>query len=131
MLQGCSRPDDPHQQLQSTLDELETAIEQRDRRAVKSFFSDDFLAAIQQKQENLDLLMRYHFRINQRVEVIRYDETITLQAKAADVTGEVVLLGTSNFLPERGRRFSYESRWVQQGDKWKLQRLRSQSVTDH
>lgn len=130
LLTACTQPSDPRQQLLKTLDQLEVAIEQRDRPGVNKFLSDDFLAAAKQQQQNLDLLMRYHFRINQRIEVIRQDQTINMQNNRADVSGAVLLLGTSNILPERGRRFSYESRWMLKSGEWKLQRLRWQALAE-
>jgi hypothetical protein len=53
---------------------------------------------------------------------------INLMSDIADVQLEALLLGSSQWLPERGRRYRVQMRWHKQDGDWLLSRLDWQAL---
>ncbi|MCF6194297.1 MAG: hypothetical protein L3J46_08195, partial [Kangiellaceae bacterium] len=56
------------------------------------------------------------------------DREVRLNEKNADVIFKVLLLGSSDWLPERGQIYNVTSRWKKEKGAWVISRLRWQKT---
>lgn len=128
-LAGCAVEDDASR-LNRALQELQTAIEERDAGAVIDHLTDDFQAQADIDARKLRAMMFYYFRQYRQITVFATGQRIRLDGEQADVTVNALLLGGEQLIPERGKRYQVEMRWLKQRGDWKLSRLRWQASTD-
>jgi valyl-tRNA synthetase len=106
------------------------AVEERSVRQVQKFLADDFRTARHSNSQQLRSFMLLHFRQNKVIKVFTSNIQIVLQKEKADMVFNVLVTGSSNWLPERGRRFEVKSRWIKQDGDWKISRVNWQELTD-
>lgn len=121
-LVACSTPDEKTR-LQETLDELVGAVEARSVTGVQKYFSNDFKTTRHADTQQVKTFMLLQFRQNRVINVFTSDVEINLQQDKADVSFNALVTGSSNWLPERGRRFLIESRWIKRDGDWKISRV--------
>jgi len=63
------------------------------------------------------------FRQNKQIQVFLNDIAVELIPDTADVELEALLLGSSQWLPERGQHYQVKMRWQKQEEEWRLARL--------
>lgn len=61
---------------------------------------------------------------NKSISIHVFDKEITHGENFADVTASVLLLGSGEWLPERGQIYNIASRWIKEGNYWKMRNLR-------
>lgn len=121
-LVACTTPDE-ETRLREALSNLVDAIEARSVRQVQYYLTDDFKAARHGNTQQLKAFMLLHFRQNQVIHVFTSNLQMTVQNGTADMTFTALVTGSSNWLPERGRRFAVESRWLKLDGDWKISRV--------
>ena len=110
--------------LKQRIDGLIQVIEKRDEQGIRDYLSNDFSASNKLNKSQFFLFIRYHFKNNKSVLVTVLDKEITLNEKYTDVTANVLLLGTNEWIPERGQIYNVVSRWKKEKGDWVMSRLR-------
>lgn len=108
------------------VDKLVNAIESHDKKEIKALLANNFSAGNDLNKTRFDVFLQFHLTRNKKISILRSNENIELRDSAADVTAEVLLLGASDWIPERGQRYIVESRWVKENNNWTMSRLRWQ-----
>jgi hypothetical protein len=127
-LVACATPDE-ETLLRETLSALVTAVEDRSVRQVQKYLTDDFKTARHSNTQQLKTFMLLHFRQNQVINVFTNEVQVNLQQGKADITFNALVTGSSNWLPERGRRFAIQSRWLKRDGDWKISRVNWKEIT--
>lgn len=125
---SCSEPDELHI-LNQRIDGLVSAIENHSEHGIKDYLAKDFSTTTLSTTKGLNktqffLFTRYHFKRNKNVLVTVVDKDVTLNKSQADVTATVLLIGATEWLPERGQLYKVESRWKKESGDWLMSRLR-------
>jgi hypothetical protein len=115
--------DNDEARLRQSLASLVEAVEDRSVRQVQKYLTDDFKTARYANTQQVKAFMLLHFRQNKVINVFTSDIQTSIQEEKADVIFNVLVTGSSNWLPERGRRFEVKSRWLKQDDDWKISRI--------
>jgi hypothetical protein len=128
-LVGCSSPTDDETRLRQQLDQVAEAIEQHDRDTVLEVLAEDFRTSEGQLAQDINRMLLLQFRQNKHIQAFLYDVEVKLFPPVADVELQALLLGSSQWLPEQGRRYEVQMRWQKQEDDWRLTRLRWRPVS--
>ena len=126
---GCSSPTGDETRLRQQLDQVAEAIEQHDRATVVEVLAEDFRTPEGQVAQDINRMLFLQFRQNKHIQVFLYDVEVKLFSPMADVELQALLLGSSQWLPEQGRRYEVQMRWQKQEDDWRLTRLKWQPVS--
>ena len=127
-LLSCSKDSDKELLIQR-VNSLVNVIETHDEKNMRSYFSEDFSVTKRFNKEKFFLFVRYHLKRNENISInfinkdIRFNES-RLYKLSADVTGDVLVLGANDWLPQRGQRYYVESRWIKENGDWVMSRLR-------
>jgi hypothetical protein len=128
-LLACSPPPDDETRLRELLEHLAEAIEQHDRQTVMQQLAVDFRTTQGLLPQDINRMLFIQFRQNKQIQVFLYDIDVKLMPVTADVELEALLLGSSQWLPERGRRYQVQMRWQKQEEDWRLTRMDWQPIT--
>jgi hypothetical protein len=122
---SCSEPDELAI-LKQRIDGLVSAIEKHDGNEVQEFLAKDFSSLEGMNKAQFYLFTRHYFKRykNVSVTVVNKDISLNKNKKQADVTAKVLLLGTNEWLPERGQLYNVASRWKKENGDWVMSRLR-------
>jgi len=132
-LLSCSKDSDKDVLIQR-VNSLVNVVESHDEKNMRNYFSEDFSVAKRFNKEKFFLFVRYHLKRNKNVSInfinkeIRFHEsrfdTSRFITSSADVTGDVLVLGANEWLPQRGQGYYVESRWIKEDGDWVMSRLR-------
>lgn len=123
MLFSCSKTSDVDV-LKQRIDELITHIEQHNEQGIKGYLSNDFSTSQRFNKVQFFIFVRHHFKRNKSISITVLDKKITHYENHADVVANVILLGTNEWLPERGQIYNVASRWKKESGDWVMSRLR-------
>ena len=126
---GCTAPGDDETRLRQQLQLMAEAIEQHDRQTIMQQLSGDFRTTQGLLPQDINRTLFVQFRQNKQIQVFLYDVEVKLMAPVADIELQALLLGSSQWLPERGRRYQVQMRWQKQDESWYLARLHWQPIT--
>ena len=122
-LVACSAPIDDEIQLRRHIELLAKAIEQHERNTIMQQLDNEFRTREGLVPQDINQMLFVQFRQNKNIQVFLYDLQVDVMSGVADVQLETLLLGSSQWLPERGRRYRVQMRWHKQNDEWLLLRL--------
>ena len=125
---ACSPPPDDETRLRQALDRMAEAIEQHDRQTIMQQLAVDFRTTQGLLPQDINRMLFIQFRQNKQIQVFLYDIDVRLLPVTADVELQALLLGSSQWLPERGRRYRVQMRWQKQEEEWRLARLDWQPI---
>lgn len=125
---ACSPPPDDETRLRQVLDRMAEAIEQHDRQTIMQQLAVDFRTTQGLLPQDINRMLFIQFRQNKQIQVFLYDIDVRLLPVTADVELQALLLGSSQWLPERGRRYRVQMRWQKQEEEWRLARLDWQPI---
>lgn len=128
MLLACSPPPDDETRLRQHLAQLAEAIEQHDRQTIMQQLTVDFRTTQGLLPQDINRIMVMQFRQNRQIQVFLYDIEVELMPVTADVELEALLLGSSQWLPEKGQRYQVKMRWQKLEEEWRLARMDWQPV---
>lgn len=128
MLLACSPPPDDETRLRQRLAQLAEAIEQHDRQTIMQQLTVDFRTTQGLLPQDINRIMVMQFRQNRQIQVFLYDIEVELMPVTADVELEALLLGSSQWLPEKGQRYQVKMRWQKLEEEWRLARMDWQPV---
>ena len=123
MLFSCSKTSDVDI-LKQRVVELITHIEQHNEQGIKDYLSNDFSASQRFNKVQFFIFVRHHFKRNKSISVSILDKKITHYKDYTDVTANALLLGSNEWLPERGQIYIVSSRWKKESGDWVMSRLR-------
>ncbi len=128
LLLSCTKTDDKDL-LNQQLDKLLEVIEDKDAKKIRQYLAKDFLVSEKMNNEKFFLFVHYQFRRNKNISVTVLNREIRLHGSSidnttADVIMDTLLLGSGDWLPERGQAYNVESRWIKEGGNWVMSRLR-------
>ena len=121
-LLACSAPDE-ETRLREALANLVNAVEEGSVFKAQQYLSEDFKSSRIANRQQARAFLLLHFRQNQVINIFTSDIQVMLQDGKADMTFNALVTGSSNWLPERGRKFAVESRWLKQDGDWKISRV--------
>lgn len=127
-LLACSPPPDDEARLRQVLEQMAEAIEQHDRQTIMQQLAVDFRTTQGLLPQDINRMLFIQFRENKQIQVFLYDIDVRLMPVTADVELETLLLGSSQWLPERGRRYQVQMRWQKQEEEWRLVRVDWQPI---
>jgi len=125
---ACSPPPDDETRLRQALDRMAEAIEQHDRQTIMQQLAVDFRTTQGLLPQDINRMLFIQFRQNKQIQVFLYDIDVRLLPVTADVELQALLLGSSQWLPERGRRYRVQMRWQKEEEEWRLARLDWQPI---
>ncbi len=79
-LSACSSdPDDPKDQIKAVLKQIEVAAEDRSRRGISAYISEQYLDEKQQSKESIEKLLQFYLIKNQSINIFTTIQSIELQ----------------------------------------------------
>jgi len=123
MLFSCNKNSDKYA-LNQRIDELVNIIESHKEHEIKKYLTNDFSVAKRFNKKQFFLFLHYHLKRNTNISVSLVNKEITLNKNYADVTADVLLLGSNEWMPERGQMYTIASRWKKVKGDWKMSNLR-------
>ena len=110
--------------LNQKIDELVDAAESHKLRNIKGFLSSDFMTTKNFNKTQFLIFVNHQFKRNKSISISVLDKEVRFNEKNADVIFKVLLLGSDNWLPERGQSYKVTSRWKKENGDWVVSRLR-------
>lgn len=130
LITACSK-EPAIEQLLARVDALEEAVEGRQVDTAMEMLTEDFSTAKGQNRKDAHRLLLFHTLRHQNISVIRSQTEVTPDTAYADqalVRFNVILTGGEGLLPEQGRSYTVESRWIFDGSDWYLSSLQWESL---
>ena len=125
---ACSPPPDDETYLRQHLDLVVEAIEQHDRQTIMQELTGDFRTTQGLLPQDINRMLLMGFRQNKQIQVFLSDINVKLMPLTADIELVALLLGSSQWLPERGQRYQVKMRWQKLDEEWRLARLDWQPI---
>ena len=122
-LVACSHPIDDKTQLRWEIEHLAKAIEQHKRDTIMQRLDDEFRTRKGLLPQDINRMLFAQFHQNKQIQVFLYELEVDVMSSVADVQLEALLLGSSQWFPERGRRYRVQMRWSKRDGEWLLLRL--------
>ena len=110
--------------LNQKIDELVGAVESHKLEDIKGILANDFMTANNLNKIQFLLFANHHLKRNKSISIAVIDKEIRFNEKNADVIFKVLLLGSNEWLPERGQIYNVTSRWKKEKGDWVMSRLR-------
>ena len=126
---ACTQPIDDATRVRQSVEDLAKAIEQHERDTIMQRLDVDFRTREGLLPQNINRMLFVQFRQNKKIQVFLFDLEVNVMSATADVQLEALLLGSSQLLPERGRRYQVQMRWNKRDDEWLLSRLDWQPIS--
>ncbi|MDH5649721.1 MAG: hypothetical protein OEY67_08690 [Gammaproteobacteria bacterium] len=123
---ACQKESD-EVKISKALSGMEQGIENRDAGQVLELLSPLFQDHAGRDIKAVRGLMFVHFSRNERINVVTTNKAIQVHNDSARMQFDVLLLGSSNILPERGRRYKVDTEWIKENGNWLLHRMDWQS----
>lgn len=110
--------------LTQRVDELITLVEQHKEKNIHEYLTQKFSVAQRYNKKQFLQFLNYHLVRNKKNSVTLRDKNIIYEKDYADVTANALLIGASDWLPERGQIYIVASRWEKENGDWKMSKLR-------
>ncbi|MFU8833063.1 MAG: hypothetical protein ACNA7J_13055 [Wenzhouxiangella sp.] len=122
LLTACVSPAPDEEQIRQRLDDMATALAERNARAVMAPLADDFSAETWDlDQRGIRLVLQRELRAHQRLRARIFDLSVEMHDHdRASAQFHVVLTGGSGLLPEQGRWYRARTGWRRDGPDWML-----------
>ena len=120
LLAGCSRTP-PEQALRRTIEQMQSAIEERDAATLADGVAQDFIGPDGMDRKAAQRLVAVVFLQNKQIGVTLGPLDIKLQPGGATVRCTAAMTGgDSALLPTSGEVYEVTTQWRQDGDDWEL-----------
>lgn len=110
--------------LNLRIDELVNIIESHKEHEINKYLTDDFSVVKRFNKKQFFLFLHYHLKRNTSISISLVNKEITLNKNYADVTADVFLLGSNEWIPEKGQMYTIASRWKRVKGDWEMSNLR-------
>ena len=112
--------------LKQKINVLVDAIEKHQMKNIANVLAQDFLTDKNLNKPQFLFYIDYQFKRNKNISISILDKEVRFNEKNADVIFKVLLLGSNDWLPERGQIYNVTSRWKKEKGDWVISRLRWQ-----
>lgn len=112
--------------LNQKINVLVDAVEKHQIKNINNVLAQDFLTDKNLNKPQFLFFVDYQFRRNKNIFITVLDKEIRFNEKNADVIFKILLLGSNDWLPERGQVYNVTSRWKKEKGDWVISRLRWQ-----
>jgi len=112
--------------LKQKINVLVDAVEKHQIKNIANVLAQDFLTGKNLNKAQFLFFVDYQFKRNKNISISILDKEIRFNEKNADVIFKVLLLGSNDWLPERGQIYNVTSRWKKEKGDWVTSRLRWQ-----
>ncbi len=112
--------------LKQKINVLVDAVEKHQKKNIANVLAQDFLTGKNLNKLQFLFYIDYQFKRNKNISISIIDREVRFNEKNADVIFKVLLLGSNDWLPERGQIYNVTSRWKKEKGDWVISRLRWQ-----
>ncbi len=112
--------------LKQKINMLVDTIEKHQIKNMANILAQDFLTDKNSNKSQFLFFVDYQFKRNKNISISVLDKEVRFNEKNADVIFKVLLLGSNDWLPERGQIYNVTSRWKIEKGSWVISRLRWQ-----
>lgn len=126
LFSACGRAD-PEAELEASVRELQSALEEKESQRVLSLLDEDFAAPAPEngrewaRRNMLLVFSRYR---NIRIMVLSRENRIDAQVPdRAQSSARIALIGAEGLIPDDARQIEVRMGWILRGKDWKLARL--------
>ncbi|MCK4865709.1 MAG: hypothetical protein KAT06_09855 [Gammaproteobacteria bacterium] len=112
--------------LNQKINVLVNAVEKHQVENIANVLAQDFLTDKALNKPQFLFYIDYQFKRNKNISISILDKEVRFNEKNADVIFKVLLLGSNDWLPERGQIYNVTSRWKKEKGDWVISRLRWQ-----
>lgn len=123
VLSSCQKADE-QTVLKERLENLMSDIESHRYNAMSQYLAKDFSVGTKYNSAQFLLYARYKLEQYKNIVIRLSDIQISLKDNVADVTFYAWSIGAKNWLPDSGRKYFVESRWVKENNNWVILHLR-------
>lgn len=120
LLFACSEPLPDEKQLRLAIQKMQQASDEKQLSPLMAHFADSFQGRHGMRKRDLQARIFFHFRINPRVRVFVSNTDIQVNGGQARVSCHLLVTGSQQTVPDRGRFYRVESDWQKQGDTWRV-----------
>lgn len=120
VLFACSKPQSDEKQIASAIEQMQQVAEQKQLRPVMQYFTHDFQGKRQMNKAALQARIYFHFRQNPRVKVYVSNVDIQLDESQARVSCHLLVTGSQDVMPDKGRLYRVESSWRKDKGEWRI-----------
>lgn len=120
ILFACSEPPSDEKLIASAIEQLQQAAEKKQLRSVMQYFTDDFQGKRQMNKAALRARIYFHFRHNPRVTVYVSNVDIQLDENQAQVSCHLLVTGSQDVMPDKGRLYLVTSSWRKEKSEWRI-----------
>ena len=117
-LPACSQPLPEEKQLALTLERMEQAADNKQLTELMAYFHASFLGRKNMRKQELQSRVYFHFRTNPKVRVYLSNIVIKVEGADAEVSCHLLVTGSQQQIPDRGRLYRISSSWKKFADKW-------------
>jgi len=117
LISGCSSTS-AELQIKKQMESMQQAINEKSLSDFMSYFAKDFLGNDSLSRTDLRSLIFFHFRHNRTISTLKWQADIEVKNLLAKVKVYVVLAGSNNKLPEKGRVYTIDSVWQNRNGEW-------------
>lgn len=110
--------------LSQRIDELITLVEKHKHSDIDAYLTQRFSVAQRYNKKQFFQFVNYQMMRNKTISVTLIDKDILFNDDYADVSANVLVLGASEWIPERGQIYVVASRWEKENGDWKMSKLR-------
>ena len=119
---ACSPPLTVSQQVIAAIREMETQIENGERRPFISHVAEDFSGQNGQlNRQELQRLVIYQLNRHQRLHAQLFPINVTKTSEEeASATFRALITGGPGWIPDQGQLYDFETTWRDEGGEWEL-----------
>jgi hypothetical protein len=118
-LAGCGKTPD-EQLIRNAIDEIETAVQNRQTRPVVKHLADGFRGPQDMNVRQVRQLMAAHYFRNRNINVVLAGVRIEINGIDARVDFNAVVTGGASTLPDRLQYYDVETVWRKIDDDWRI-----------
>ncbi len=106
------------QQIESQIVAMQQAISDKSLKDFMTHFAHDFMGNKMVTRQQLKQQIFFHFRRNRNIETYKVRAEVLLEQETVRAKIFVIVSGSNNKLPERGRVYTINSTWEQRDNSW-------------
>ena len=110
--------------LNQRVDKLVNSIEQHKENEIKDYLTSNFTVVKRFNKKQFFLFIHYQLKRNKSISISIINKEVIQNKHYADVTANALLLGSNEWIPERGQMYAIASRWKKESGDWKMSNLR-------
>ncbi len=106
------------QQIESQIASMQQAISDKSLKDFMKHFATDFMGNKTVTRKHLKRQIFFHFRRNRSIETYKVRAAVAIEQEIVHAKIFVIVSGSNNKMPERGRVYTINSTWEQRDNNW-------------